>query len=267
VRIILLAALALVVSCSSSSSYNETTFPYSYDQTNLINKTPKKVILAPVNLGVPTPSYLAKAERKTKAMVRDYLKSNGFEILPDYLYENAWQKAIRTYGNVYDPSTGKIDVNAWRGAMITVGEVLREQSDADLIIYADLIDHDVQHSNGMQHYARWYGVTRKPALQGSGTGVPMDFEWTQRIKAASLLVSIYDINLNPVFASRGGIDTLYAINMKSSNPVFVRRKKLLSNDSYIEEGIEIAFHPFIKMKGYPGKEIEPAAAATTTETE
>jgi hypothetical protein len=29
---------------------------------------------------------------------------------------------------------------------------------------------------------------------------------------------------------------------------------MLENDSHIEEGIELAFHPFIVMPNYPGQE-------------
>ncbi len=256
-RIILFVGVALILStitsCSSSGGYNPTVFDYGYDQERIASKPIKKVILAPVSMGAPAPSYLQKRERKVKAMVKNYLESNGYQILPNYHFENAWKQASRTYGNVYDPSTGKIDVNAWRGAMITTGEILREQTEADAIIFADLFEHDVQHSNSMKHYARWYGVTRKPALQGAGSGVPIDFDWSQRIKAASLMVTIYDISLTRVFSSRGGIDTLYAVDLKRSNPAFVRRKSLLKSEDHIEEGIELAFHPFITMKKYPGK--------------
>ncbi len=68
------------------------------------------------------------------------------------------------------------------------------------------------------------------------------------------MVTIYDINLNRVFISRGGIDTLYAVDMKSSNPKFIRKKKLVDSEDHIEEALELAFHPFIIMDGYPGPE-------------
>ena len=70
----------------------------------------------------------------------------------------------------------------------------------------------------------------------------------------ALMVTIYDIKLNRIFTSRGGIDTLEAVDMKRSNPAFIRRKKLLKSEDHIEEGIELAFHPFILMDDYPGKE-------------
>ena len=76
-RPILLIALALIVSCSTSSSYNPTVFEYNYNTELIAEKPIKKVILAPVNLGAPPPSHLRKGERKIKAMVKNYLTSNG----------------------------------------------------------------------------------------------------------------------------------------------------------------------------------------------
>lgn len=257
-RIIRLATSSLIIillaACSSTSSYNSTVFNFEYDQPETAEKTYKKVIIAPVSFGIPSPSYLDKSQRKVKRMVKDYLESNGYTILPNYHFENAWKKSKRTYGDVYDPSTGKMNVNAWRNAMISIGETLREQTDADAIIFADLMEHKVQHSNSLQHFARWYGVSRKPAFKGLGDSVPMGFNWTQEIKAASLLVNIYDVDLKRIFTSRGGIATLHAVDMKSSTPSFVRRKKLLKNNNHIEEGIELAFHPFIVMEDYPEAE-------------
>ena len=252
-RIILLICLALIASCSTLSTDNETVFAYEYNEALVKEKPIKKVIVAPVNLGVPAPSHLRKAQLKVRAMVRDYLKDNGYEILPDYHFENAWQQASRTYGDIYDPTTGKIDANAWRAAMVITGERLREQTDADAIVFADLFEHNVQHSASFNHYARWYGVSRKPDLIGSGDSVQMDFNWSQPIKAASLMITIFNVELNRVFTSRGGIDTLEGVDTKRSTAIFIRKKKLLKNDRFIEEGIELAFHPFIVMKGYPAK--------------
>ena len=252
-RITLLFVLALtIVSCSSSSGHNPTVFAYSYEQQRIANQPIKKVILAPVSMGTPAPSYLQKPERKIKQMVKIYLESNGYEVLPNYLFDNAWKKAIRTHGNVYDPSSGRFNVNAWRRAINTTANILREQTDVDAIIFADLFEQEIRHSNSMQHYARWLGVTRKPSLRGSINAIPMGFDWSQPIKAASLRVTILDISLTGIFSSRGGIDTLYAVDLKRSNPIFVRRKSPLKNQGHIEEGIEIAFHPFIPMKAYPG---------------
>lgn len=255
-RIFLIISLAFLASCSSTSSYNPTTFKYEINQEILAGKTLKKVVFANVSLSAPPPSYLTKQNRKIRAMTKDFLQKNGYTLLPDYHFENAWKQANRTFGDIFDPTTGEIDINAWRGAMTTLGKAIREQTDADLIIFTDLIVHDVQHTGGMHHMARWYGVNRKPSIIGNDSAMPAGFDWTQAIKAASLMVTIFDPNLNRLFSSRGGIDTLYALNIKSSTPSFVRRKKMLSNNKNIEEGIRLAFHPFITMKNYPGPIIE-----------
>ncbi len=258
-RIILSILLFLTVSCSSTSSYNDSVFPYQYDEKKVAEQPIKKVILATESLGIPPPSYLRTGQRRTRHMAKQYLLDHGFIVLPDYHFDNAWKQSLRTYGSAYDPSTGRIDSGAWRAAMITTGQAVRENTDADAIIFVDVFEHETSHGYGMKHYARFYGINRRPSLKGPGSGVPLDFEWNQPIKAASVMVTIYDINLNRIFASRGGIDTLAAIDMKSSNPSFIRKKKLLDDEDDIEKGLELAFHPFIVMKNYPGPSRNSAA--------
>jgi hypothetical protein len=262
VRIILLVASLLIVcttliSCTSTGNSNPTTFAYNYSEEFFSENTVKTVVLSPVNMGVPAPSYLQKGDRKVKAMVKDFIAGKGIKVLPDYHFENAWKQAIRTYGDIYDPSTGKVNLKTWRSVMYTVGEKIKKETDADAIIFADLIVHDAAHSGGSNHYARWYGVTRKPSTRGTGSGIPLDFNWSQAIDVASLQVSIFDTQeLKRIFTSVGGLDTLEAIDMRSPNTGFTRRKNLLNSEGNIEEGIEIAFHPFIKMKKYPGPVVE-----------
>lgn len=264
-RIILITATFLIVqiglltACSSSGGFSNTAFNYHFDEAAVAQRPIKKVAFAPVNLGKPVRSILRKGELRTKAMVKQYLQANGFELIPNHHFENAWKQAIRSYGEVYDPTTGQLDVDAWRAAMANTGAYLREHTDADAIIFADLFEHEVQHSNSMKHLARWYGVSRKPSLQGAGGGVPGGFDWSQPVKAASLMVTVFDVKtMQRIFTSRGGIDTLYGIDTKRANPTYVRRKKLLKNEDFIREGIQLAFHPLIPMEDYPGQASQSA---------
>lgn len=254
-RIILILATVLIASCSGLAGYNPSVFEYQFDQAAVDQAKIKKVVLANVNLGVPTRAYLRGGELRVKSMVSDYLSSNGFELAPDYLFENAWKQAIRNYGNPYDPTTGRIDGTTWQAVLVDMLTSLKKNSDIDAVIFADVIEHDVQHSIGMQHIARWYGVDRKPALEGTGDSVSQTFNWFQPVKAASLAVTVFSVDLQQLFSSRGGLDTLQGVDTRSSSsdPGFVRRKKLLQNEDNIEEGIELAFHPFIPMKNYPGQ--------------
>lgn len=250
----ILASTALLIAACSTVSYNPTVYDYHFDRGALAANPIKKVLIASVNVsGRPTLTIVRDNTAKIDAMIEDYLKDNGYQIAPSYLFDNAWKQALYTYGDFYDPTTGKVDQRSWMAVMSTTLNLLKQDTDVDAVLFTDVIVHDVQHSAGLNHYARWYGVTRKPATQGAGSGVPTSFNWTQPIKAASLAVTIYDMDGDPLFSSRGGLDTLYAVNMRNPDSGFTRRKNLLDNNSNLKEGIQLALHPFIPMKRYPGK--------------
>jgi hypothetical protein len=261
--ILALIGAAVTTGCSSTD-YNPTTYDYFISREDIQQKPLKKIILATVNIGgEPTRSVLRDSVDKVDGMVEDYLEDNGISLAPNHLFNNAWQQALLTYGNFYDPTTGKVDRVGWQKVMSATLQSLQAQNDIDAVIFTDLIEHDVQHSPGMKHYARWYGVTREPATEGTTSSVPTDFNWTQVIKGASLLITIYTTEGKPLFSSRGGIDTLHGIDSRKSDKGFVRRKKILSRSNNIEEGIEIAFHPLIIMKNYSGKAATVAAKVAT----
>lgn len=253
-RIILPFLLILLTGCGSTG-YSPTAYPFQIQTEVLQEKPLKKLVLATVNFsGEPTRGYLEKSAYRIDTLVEDYLKTNGYALAPSYVFENAWKQALRTYGEIYDPTTGRVDQRTWQLVMLATADALKEADPGiDAIVFTDLIEHDVQHSGGMKHYARWNGVTRKPDTQGPGTGVPVGFDWTQNIKGASLAVNIYNVDMQGLFRSYGGLDTLQAIDLKMSDPAFVRKKKILDKESHLMEGIRLAFHPFIPMKDYPGQ--------------
>lgn len=251
-RIILLVATVLLAACSSNT-YNPTAFPYLIDTKLLAEKPVKKLVIANVNFsGEPTRYQLRKPAGSVDAKVKAYLQEHGYQIEPSYLFENAWNQAVRTYGDLYDPTTGRVDANTWRAVMVTTANALKETTDIQAIVFTDLIEENATHNVGMDHLAQWAGVSRKPSTASAGSsGVSADFNWNQPVKVATLVVNIYSIDLKRLFSSRGGLDVLQVIDTKST-PTYVRRKHPLENDSNVEEGIEIAFHPFIKMEDYPG---------------
>lgn len=255
-RIIIIIASALLSACSGiTSSYNPSVFDYQINSEAIAEKPLKKIVLANTSLGAPVRNYLLSPERRVRKQVADYLEDNGYELAPVYEFENAWKQAIRNFGNPYDPTTGRIDSQTWKAVLVDTLSSLRERTDIEAIVFADLIEHDVAHNIGMAHVARWYGVDRKVAIEGAGeASVPNDFDWNQQVKAASLVVTIFSVKPEQLFSSRGGLDTLEGIDSRSrsSAPGFVRRAKLLQRDEYLEQGISIAFHPFIVMEDYPG---------------
>jgi hypothetical protein len=69
---------------------------------------------------------------------------------------------------------------------------------------------------------------------------------------ASLQVTVFDTELQRVFVSRGGLDATDAIDTRSSEGRYVRRRNILENEANIDEGIALALHPLIEMDKYPG---------------
>lgn len=259
-RIIRIAASTLVatvfalLTACSANDVNMTTAPYQIDRAVLAQKPIKKVVIATANVsGEPTRYLLQKPAAQVDAKVKQYLEAHGYQVAPSYQFDNAYNQAEKTYGNIYDPTSGRVDPASWRAVMVTTMKAL-QGSDIDAIVFTDVIERDVSHNVGMDHLAQWDGVSRKPGYSNASSSLAAGFDWNKTLKAATLVVTIYTVNLEGVFTGRGGLDTIQVINAKDTPASYVRKKNILSNDDNIDEGIQLAFHPFIKMKNYPGKE-------------
>ncbi|MFT3930561.1 MAG: hypothetical protein QM709_09740 [Spongiibacteraceae bacterium] len=254
-RHLLIVAITLLAACASHTGLNSVMPTYQYNAEAIQKHPIKKVVIASANVsGEPTRYYLQNAAARVDEMVKSYLQNHGYTVAPNYVFENAWTQAIRTYGDMYDPTTGKVDPTTYRAVMFSAFKTLRETSDIDAVIFTDVVEVSVSHSVGLDHLAQWDGVSRKPKTISAGTtSITQDFNWNQTIRAATLAVTVYTNNLEGVFSSRGGLDVLEGIDTKGGDTTFSRRKKPLDTEDAIEEGIELAFHPFIKMKGYPEK--------------
>lgn len=252
-RLTLLLTLSLVAACSSTPTHNPTTFPYQVNQEQLDAAQPiKTVVIAHVNLNGVTRNYLEKEAPRIDALVTRYLRENGFKVLPQREFEQHWNSAERAFGNPIDPTSGKVNMKTFAQIMHSVRDEMAKTSDLDAFIFTDVVELQVSFSGGLKHLARWDGVTRKPALQGPGNAVSADFDWGMLAAVASLQVTIYDTQLQALFSSRGGMDATEAIDARSSTGRYVRRRNILENETFVMEGIQLAFHPFIVMEDWPG---------------
>ncbi|MCB1709558.1 MAG: hypothetical protein KDI10_12620, partial [Halioglobus sp.] len=69
-RHLALASLAcLLLACSSTPTYNPTVFPYEIDQARIDKDDIKTVVIAHVNLGLPSRTYLEKEAPRIDAFV------------------------------------------------------------------------------------------------------------------------------------------------------------------------------------------------------
>lgn len=232
-------------------NYNPTAIDYKIDESVVKSKDFTQVMIAPINIGKPSRKYLESSEAFIDRRVKDYLEQNGFEVVSNKPFESRWQQALRKYGQVYDPSTGKFSRYYQSALAETLTQVFEGLPNLDGVIFTDLVEREIMFTDGMQHIARWDGVQRKPKLEGTGEGVPADFSWQQNVEAASLAVNVFDRSLKNVFQSAGGLDITQALNLRDAK--FVRRKDVLENETNIDEGIRLALHPLIVMEDYPSR--------------
>jgi hypothetical protein len=252
-RLTLLATLSIaLLACSGTPTHNPTTFPYEIDQEKIASDEIRTVVIAHVNLAGTSRKYLEKEAPRIDGYVSAYLKENGYKVLPQREFEQHWNTAERAFGNPIDPTSGKVNKKTFSQIMMRVRDEMAKSSDLDAFIFTDLIEFQVSFSGGLKHLARWDGVSRKPSLQGPGSGVSADFDWNMQAAAASIQVSIYDMELQRLFIGRGGMDATEAIDTRSSKGRYIRRRNILENQDFVMEGIQLAFHPFIVMKDWPG---------------
>ena len=192
-------------------------------------------------------------EARIDGYVRSYLKENGYKVMPQREFKQHWNNGVRAFGDPVDPTTGKVNMKTFSQIMVSVRDRMSEETALDAFVFTDLVELEVSFSAGLKHIARWDGVSRKPSLQGPGSGVSTDFDWNMQAAVASLQVSIYDMELQRVFVSRGGMDATDAIDTRSSSGRYVRRRNILENEDNVKEGIALALHPFIVMEDWPGE--------------
>lgn len=249
--LITIAAL-LMTACASGPTYNPTVFPFEMQEQRIADNPIKTVVIPHINLGTPSRNYLQREEPRIDGYVSTYLKNNGYKVLPQREFKQHWNNAVLAYGDPIDPTTGKVNMKTFSQIMVSVRDRMTEETDLDAFVFTDLVELEIAFSAGLKHIARWDGVQRKPSLQGPGNGVSTDFDWNMQAAVASIQISVYDMELQRVFVSRGGMDATEAIDTRSSSGRYVRRRNILENEDNVKEGIALALHPFIEMEDWPG---------------
>lgn len=244
--------LLLLAACATGPSYNPTVYEFQLEEERLAENPVRTVVIPHVNLGNPSRNYLEDEAPRLDARLASYLKDNGYTVLPQREFRQHWNTAVRAFGDPVDPTTGRVNMKTFAQIMQSVRDEFQTSSNLDAFVFTDLLELEVPFSGGLKHNARWHGVTRRPSLQGPGTGVSADFDWSMPASVASLQVTVFDMELQRVFVSVGGLDATDAIDARSSTGRFTRRRNILENNSYIDEGIALALHPFVVMKDWPG---------------
>jgi len=207
----------------------------------------KNLIIATVNYGKPSRNYLEEYEPLIDGYVEAALVKAGYNILPSSLFASAWQDAVRKWGSPYDETTGRLN-QAFNYAVAETIKALNESTEVDAIVFTNLMEQQVYFSPTGSHTTHFLGVTRKPSTKG-GDGITADFDWIQAVDAVGLYIWTLDAeDFSLLFNGAGGIEVTETLDLKPATPRWVRTKRVLDNETYIEEGLELALHPWIPSK-------------------
>ena len=251
VAALVLAALVACGSATVGGGYNPTT-PTNIFADQLFDQLDSNVVvIASVNLGGPSRNYLEKRESFVDSRVKEYLEDAGYEVRAQREFSQRWNNAVLIYGDPIDPTTGRVNQKSFIQIVQAVRDQLRDQTDIGSIVFTDIIEKDVYYEQGLNRVTRFDGVTRKPAVQGAGSGVTAEFDWSRPVAAATMRIAWFNMELDRIFSGEGGMDVTDAVDTRSGT-AFVRRRDVLENENHIDEGIAIAFHPIIAMKKWPG---------------
>ncbi|MCB1632793.1 MAG: hypothetical protein KDI23_13250, partial [Pseudomonadales bacterium] len=107
--ILSLFLIACAGGTGSDGSGAATAYQGSYD-SRLADKTQYgRLVIATVNLGKPSRTYLTAHEAHVDRLVTERLTQAGYQVLPSELFAEAWKDGVRKWGEPYNPGTGKLN--------------------------------------------------------------------------------------------------------------------------------------------------------------
>lgn len=245
--LLLILTTLCLVACGSTPSGDGggTAYQATYD-TRLADKSQfGRVVIAPVNFGKPSRNYLAEHEARIDRMVAQRLAEAGYEVLPSELFETAWKEGVRNWGEPYNPGTGKLNDTVFQYVLSETVKALAAEGRVQAIVFTNLEELQVYFSPSGNHQAHFLGVTRRPSSRG-GDGVSADFDWVQGVDAVGLYVNVFDLKLQRLYNGAGGIEVTEYLNLKPSTPRWTREKTVLDNESFINEGLDLALKPWLQ---------------------
>lgn len=245
--LLILTTLCLVACASAPSggSGGGTAYQASYDARLADKAQFGRVVIAPINFGKPSRNYLAEHEARIDRLVAQRLTAAGYEVLPSELFEKAWKEGVRNWGEPYNPGTGKLNDTVFQYVLSETVKALAADGRVQAIMFTNLEELQVYFSPSGNHQAHFLGVTRRPSSRG-GDGVAADFDWVQGVDAVGLYINVFDLQLQRLYNGAGGIEVTEYLNLKPSTPRWTREKTVLDNESFINEGLDLALQPWLQ---------------------
>lgn len=208
---------------------------YELSPGQAFSGSPSRALLLPINETEPVPDGLEVGEEKVFEQLKSYLESKGLtiETTNTYDYRLAANSASESVHNEMlsaktNTISGKIDYSS-----IVPGLLANLKSNADQLILANMVIRTGESKGGKT--TRWDGVIRR-------IDMPARMRMTGNESVASIFVAIYQRDGTVVFSGYGGLDLLFAPNIREERYELIPDR--LQNIQNIREGVCVAFYPY-----------------------
>lgn len=224
----------LTVGCAAPTRHD-----YELSPGLAFSESRSRALLLPINETEEIPDGLEVGEEAVFEELKTYLESKGvsIETTNTYDYRSAANRASERVNNEMLSATtgsisGKIEYSSIVPHLLTYLE-----SDADLLIIANMVIRTGESKGGRT--VRWDGVKRRIKV-GARTRM------TGTESVASIFVSVYHRDGKQVFSGYGGLDVLFAPNIREVRYELIPDR--LQHIGHIRQGICIAFYPYFGRK-------------------
>jgi len=220
----------LLAGCATSIQHD-----YELSPGKTFSKNQSRALLLPINEIEAVPEGLEVGEEIVFEQLKSYLESKGLSIetTNTYDYRLAANSATESVHNERlsaksNSISGEIEYSS-----IVPGLLANLDSNADLLILTNMVIRTGESTGGRTTH--WDGVKRRIA-------VPARMRMTGTESVASIFVSVYQRDGKRVFSGYGGLDLLFAPNMREEKYELISDR--LQNVEHIREGVCVALYPY-----------------------
>ncbi|HXV37702.1 MAG TPA: hypothetical protein VEC18_11165 [Myxococcota bacterium] len=194
-----------------------------------------RALLLPINETEAIPDGLEVGQENVFAELQRYLESQGLRVqtVDSYAYRAAANRATESAHERMLAAQTSSAAGELRFEHIVPALFSSLQSDAELLILANLVIRTGESSGGRS--TRWDGVKRRIPVPSRWR-----FEGTESV--ASVYVSVYERDGSAVFSGYGGLDLLFAPNLREERYQLIPDR--LQDLDNIREGVCVAFYPY-----------------------
>jgi hypothetical protein len=241
--LIVVLLIFAVVGCVSQRRY----FPYITFETNL--SPGARVLVEPIVASNDFPKRFDRGLRALRQMIIVKLATAGYRVLSEDDVALALKGLHPEGQNLYDPATGKLDLNKVESERRKYLARLSVRGSCDIVVSCKVVTRPAEYWGST---ARWDGVIRAVRIDETRMGAG-ELKVTGKGTGLSLGVLITDLQGSVLHMSFGGIDVMHRMGWitTETGQYYEVRENALDDQRMLAEAVALALHPFVTYVRYP----------------